>query len=124
MSRSTTFVPAVPGGRPAMPALEAELTDTWLVPNGIVGLIPEGSTITVAGGQITWPRWRHLNANSRPWERDVMVASDLWPAGKKGDPKDKNVPVVDERTVPLRKPVTDRVRELFELTSGLTLVEE
>ena len=106
-----------------MPALEAELTDTWLVPNGIVGLIPAGSTITVAGGQITWPQWRHLSPESGPWDRDVMIASDMWKEGEKGDPKDRNVAVVDERTTQLRMPVTDRVRELFELTGDLTLVE-
>lgn len=123
MTRSDMLVPGIDGGRPAMPALEAELTDTWLIPNGIVGRIPMGSTITVADGQITWPRWRHLNADSEPWADDVMIASDLWKEGEKGDPGDKNVAVVDERTVALLVPVTDRVRKLFELTSGLTLVE-
>ncbi len=119
---TSTYAPAIPGGRPAMPTHDAELVDTWLTPNGVVGWIPDGSTIVVEGGQITWPRWRHLDADSNPWERDVMVASDLWKPGEHHDAGSGDTPVVDERTAPLRTPVTDRVRDLFR-RSTLTLVE-
>ncbi len=120
---TTTYAPAIPGGRPAMPTHDAELVDDWMTPNGVVGWIPDGSAITVAGGQITWPRWRHLDADSDPWDRDVMIAADLIPAGQVYDTGEGNVAVVDERTVPVQVPVTDRVRELFRLTDDLNLVE-
>ncbi len=116
------FVPAIPGGRPAMPPLEAELTDTWLVPNGIVGLIPSGSTITVTGGQVTWPEWRHRGPD--PWSvDDVLVAMDLWPPGHGDDAEAGGEPVTNVRTGPLKVPVTDHVRHLFQVTDGRTLVE-
>lgn len=119
----TEYAPAVPGGRPEMPVEHAELYDTWLIPNGIVGLLPLDATITVvAGRMVIFPEWRHLDPTSSPWDNDVMVASDLWGAGIGGDPDDGDKPLVNERTELLKVPVTDRVRELFSRTS-LTLVE-
>jgi hypothetical protein len=121
-----TWAPEIPGVRPAMLADDAELYDMWLAPNGVVGLIPECTTVVVADGHITYSAWRHENAGSGPWDSsDVMIASDLWTAeeriARRDDPAGM-VALVDERTVPLVVPVTDRVRELFA-ASVLTLIE-
>lgn len=113
--------------RPAMPAAVAELYDTWLIPNGIVGGLPEGATITVdhTAGTVTWPQWQHLDPNSGPWDHDVRVASDSWTAeqraARRDDPAGDQPDTIDQ-TVPLAAPVTDRVRELFR-HGGLNLVE-
>ncbi len=120
MTDTSTYAPAVPGGRPAMPSMWAELVDNWMEPNGMVGWIPDGSEVVVQGGQVSWSEWRHRDPTSGPWDKDVMIAADLWPAGHSGDNGDE--PVVNKRTVPLKVPVDDRVRELFGL-STLTLVE-
>ncbi len=125
MTTDVTFLPPTPRERPSMRSREVGmLTDIWLIPNGIVGWLPEGSTITVADGQITWPRWRHLDPDSGPWESDLMIASDLIPKDQRGaDPDADLEPVVDEVTVPLRVPVTDEVRALFDASTVVTLVE-
>lgn len=121
MTDTSTYAPAIPGGRPAMAGDWAELVDSWLTPNGLEGWIPDGSTIVVEGDRITAPLWRHRNADSAPWNGDdLMIAADLWGPGVEGDDGDR--PLVDERIVALQVPVTDRIRELFD-RSTLTLVE-
>ncbi len=124
MTDSSTYAPAIPGGRPAMPSDWAELVDEWLTPNGVGGWIPDGSEIVIENEQITWPRWRHRNPDASPWEKDVMIAADLWKDGDGHDvdSPEASEPIVDLVTVPLRVLVTDRVRELFD-RSTLTLVE-
>ncbi len=109
--------------RPTMGADFDELYDTWLTPNGVEGWMPENATVTVTGGQIRYSHWRHLDPASSPWDKDVMVASDLWKPGEGHDAGTGGEPVVDRRTVPLAVPVTDRVRELCRKT-GLNLVEK
>jgi hypothetical protein len=53
----------------------------------------------------------------------VLIASDLWAKDHVGDSQDGERPIVDVRSEPLKVPVTDRVRELFQITDGLMLVE-
>ncbi len=108
----------------------AELFEAFLGPNGIVGWMPENARVVVdtTASTITWPRWRHLNKASGPWERDVMIASDLDPSlrcGGPGEPavKGYDVPVIDQMTTMLVQPVTDHVRDLCRKT-GLNLVEQ
>ncbi len=98
-----------------------ELQDTWLTPNGVDGLIPERAEIVVKGGQVTFPAWHHLDGTVGGWGRDVRMEADDIPNVAHDDPR-WGVPVTSPRTVPLRVPVTARVRELFA-RSTLTLVE-
>lgn len=102
-----------------MPADAAELYDTWLIPNGVAGLIPEDATILVESGRVTFPAWHHLDGAVGGWGDDVRVLGDDFPtlSGAAGD-----MPVVEVRTMPLLVPVTDRVRELFA-RSTVSLVE-
>ncbi len=107
----------------------AELFEAFLGPNGIVGWMPENAHIVVdtKAGTITWPRWRHLNEASGPWDRDVMIVGDLDPSlgcGGLGKPAAENYgdPVAEHVTVPMAVPVTDHVRDLCRKT-GLDLVE-
>lgn len=121
-TKTDADVPAAANGRPPMPGPYAELVDDWLVPNGLVGFIPDGSTVVVEAGKlITAPMWRPRDP-AEPWSRDLMVRADLWGPGVGGDPGEAGEPLVDERTVQLQVPVTDRIRELFA-ESTLTLVE-
>lgn len=118
-----TFVPASDTGRPSMPTLFAELYDEWLIPNGIVGWIPKKPTIVVTAGKVmTCPVHRHLDTASSPWAYDLMKRSDLWGPGVGGDADDADTPLVDERTVLVTVPVTDRIRDLCA-ACGVTLVE-
>ncbi len=116
-------MPASETGRPPMPAGIAALYDEWLIPNGVVGWIPENPTITVVSGKVmTCPVTRHLDTASSPWDSDLMCQADLWGPGVGGDSDEASKALVDERTVLVKVPVTDRVRELCAAT-GVTLVE-
>ncbi len=102
----------------------AELYESWLEPNGLIGWMPENATITVdsAAGTITWPKFRH-NSPGAPWD-GVATKSDYWTDAElqeRGSEQDGLI--VDETTVPLVAPVTERVRELANAT-GVTLVEK
>lgn len=107
---------------------EAALFNAWLRPNGVIGWMPENSTITVdsVAGTVTWPRWRHLKAKSGVWDRDVMVVADFWPGqlppADQIDPDEGMRPVVDMVTTPLVVPVTDQTRA-WAKKCGLNLVE-
>ncbi len=102
----------------------AELHETWLAPNGVIGWMPESATVTVdtAAGTVTWPQWRHLSEASGPWDKDVMVESDEWTDEQRRTRDGGLEPVVDNRTTPLAVPVNERVRELCR-AAGLNLVE-
>jgi hypothetical protein len=93
----------------------AALFEKWLRPNGIIGWMPEDPTIVVdlAGGTVTWPKWRHLNGGSSPWEKDLAVKSDAWSdSERRTRSSDEDGAVIDQTTTKLRAPVTDEVRDL------------
>lgn len=103
----------------------AKLFETWLEPNGIIGWLPENPTVVVdaAAGTVSWPKWRHLNGGSGPWDRDVAVKSDAWAdSERRTRPSSDDGPVVDQRITALRAPVTDEVRTLAQ-RCGMNLVE-
>ncbi len=103
----------------------AELFETWLRPNGIVGWMPENPRIVVdvTSGTVTWPQWRHETGDG-PWGKNVVVKSDAWAdSERRTRNSDEDGPVIDQRTVPLVEPVTDQVRALCR-GLGVELVEQ
>lgn len=130
---SIRYAPAVPGGRPRMTVLAAELYDTWLTPNGVDGWLAATATIRVEDDRITFPSWRHLDGTLGGWGHDIMTVRE-WrqcsPLSAVEIPRPRGTVLLGEdhdlvavlRTRPLVLPVTNRVRHLFDL-SGLILAE-
>lgn len=98
-----------PAGRPQMQPPYDELYD-WLVANGINEWIPEAPALRIdpAAGTLTYTSY--LWSGPRGWSADgFQVDAD-------GDP------AVEQRTVPLVVPPSERIRELLAGT-GATLEE-
>lgn len=96
--------------RPAYwPAELHELYDTWLVPNGIDGWLPEDVTfeIDTVRQTITYPAFRTVDGGHGTWEA-AQIARD----GDSGDA------VIDQITVPMVVAPTGRVRELVMALRG------
>lgn len=80
----------------------------WLAANGIDEWLPEGGTIKVKGGRITYTAFQFEGGRRGYDGADIVV---------KGD-----VAATEQRTVPLVVPLTDKVRAAFRV-GGLTLKE-
>lgn len=121
MSRDD-WAPAIPGGRCAMPRRDAELQDTWLTPNGVDGYLTEHAVITIHNGEISYAAWLHTDGSCTSRNTDLLVLADLDATVSGRSPSLAAQPLTVRRTIPVRVPVTDRVRVLFA-TSTLTLIE-
>jgi hypothetical protein len=114
------LVPASPTGRPAMPAEAAELYDTWFEPNGIMEFLPEDCVVRVdaKAGTITYTSFVWNDGVARGYNGDIAATCDkglsarVWRIARDAGLGGEDV-ILEQRTVPLLAPVTDRVRRLF-----------
>ncbi len=96
-------------------AEQEELLD-WLAANGIDEYVPEDTTFDIVDGQISYTSFVWSEGHERGWDRHIKVTTD-------DDPTAEHDTVYETRTVPLREPVTDRIRNLFAAEPHMNLAE-
>lgn len=95
------------------PADENELYDTWLNPNRIDGWLPENVTfeIDTNGATITYDAFRTVDGGHGTWDPDDIARDG-----------DGHV-IIEQVTVPMAVPPTQRVRELVSNIRGNLTME-
>lgn len=95
---------------PVKPAFSPpfKAANDWLEANGVSEWIPENPTISVVGDQLTYTAFR-FEGDRRGFDTKAIVVIGLDVA-------------TEDRTVPLRLPLTDVVREAFR-QCGATIEE-
>jgi hypothetical protein len=109
---------------------EREVYD-WCEANGITEWLPPASTFRVAGDQLTYTSFVWNDGVERGFNSNMACNVDAGlPKRVQAIARVSGIdcshtaePILDERTVPLRAPVTPRIRELFTQAS-LRLIEQ
>lgn len=117
---STSTIPA--SVRQKLDDAGNEIVD-WLEANGISEWIPEDCRIVVGNGRLTYSSFVWQEGHERGWNGNIKTYGDDKVSTEPfKDGPDPYAPMLEPRTMPLKAPVTARIRECF--AKSTLLLEE